>query len=92
VSGVIVPAADGGLLAQLRGRTLQLVVRCAACGDVIPGVRLVADPGELEEHPVFVLCEQDYILIRSGYQRDRDRRARATYAAGQAAFGGHHHG
>ena len=79
MSGVIIPALEGGSLAQLRGRHLQLVIRCAACGEVIPNVRLVADPGELEESPVFVLCEQDYVLIRSGYQRDRDLRARHTF-------------
>lgn len=89
MSGVIIPRAERhelGLPFRWHAGVTELAIKCAACRDTIPELRLLADPAHLEEHPAFVLCEPCYIHIRTGYQRDRDRRARATYAAGEAAF------
>lgn len=49
-------------------------VRCAGCGEVQSDVKVHASPARLEETPIFVLCEPCYVAIRTGYQRDRDRR------------------
>lgn len=52
---------------------MLLWVKCAGCGDsLLP--KLEVDHEQLERQPVFVLCQECYVHIRLGYQRDRDRR------------------
>lgn len=60
------------------------MTRCDGCNDVLP-VRVLHLETRLPElraddpPRVFVLCTECYVHIRTGYQRDRDRRAANLY-------------